>query len=101
MTCASERLAWAFQTFSARPEFAVTRHSQNRSVREKLSFFSYVRLDNAQRSCTREPCGEATYRRRETGSPQVVAEFFLHISLRRGPAHGLRAIPRHTGLRNT
>jgi hypothetical protein len=41
------------------------------------------------------------YHRRETESPEAVAEFLLQISLRRGPARGLHAIPRHTGLRNT
>ena len=80
--------------------FTVTRHPRSRSVSENPSLFSYVRLDNTQRPGTREPCRGATYRRREAGRPEVVAEFFLHISLRRGPARGLRAIPRHTGLRN-
>jgi hypothetical protein len=72
------------------------RHPRSRSVSENPSLFSYVRLDNTQRPSIREPCGEATYRRREAGSSQVVAEFFLHISLRRGPARGLRAIPSTT-----
>ena len=79
--------------------FAVTRHSPNGGVPEKSGLFSYMRLDNAQRPCTREPCGEATYRGCEAGNPQVVTEFFLYISLRWGPALGLRAVPRHTGLK--
>src|SRR5437764_8374575 len=43
--------------------------------------------------CHGKPVVRVMYYCREAGSPEVVAEFFLHISLRRRPTCGLRAIP--------